>query len=97
MSNDFEREMFEWKQARSEEKRLLEHMCVDLELVNTQNHLVDWAQEYILILNKLDEARKYLNTLELQKTVAERYLMSSFKINEVINDEKDKNQENQQS
>ena len=38
MSNDFEREMFEWKQARSEEKRLLEHMCVDLELVNTQNH-----------------------------------------------------------
>ena len=51
MSNDFEREMFEWKQARSEEKRLLEHMCVDLELVNTQNHLVDWAQEYILILN----------------------------------------------
>ena len=97
MSNDFEREMFEWKQARSEEKRLLEHMCVDLELVNTQNHLVDWAQEYILILNKLDEARKYLNTLGLQKTVAERYLMSSFKINEVINDEEDKNQENQQS
>ncbi len=95
MSNDFEREMFEWKQARSEEKRLLEHMCVDLELVNTQNHLVDWAQEYIVILNKLDEARKYLNTLELQKTVAERYLMSSFKINEVINDDEDKNQENQ--
>ena len=93
MSNDFENEMFEWKQARAEEKHLLEHMCVDLELVNTQNHLVDWAQEYIVILNKLDEARKYLNALELQKTIAERYLMSSFKIKEVINEE-DKNQEN---
>jgi hypothetical protein len=94
MSNDFEKHLFELKQARVEEKYLLEHMCVNLELINTHNHLVDWAQEYILILTKLEDARKYLNNLELQKTVAERYLMSSFDVCEVENEE-DKNQKDQ--
>lgn len=95
MSNDFERHLFELKQARAEEKRLLEHMSVNIDLVNTHNHLVDWAQEYILILYKLEEAHKHVNALELQKTIAERYLMSSFDISEDEEDEEDKNQKDQ--
>lgn len=80
MSTEFERDLEELKCVKRDEKNINNNIGLDIELANTEEHLVGWAQEYCLLLTKIAEAKKLVKNLELQKLIYEKYLLGSFKI-----------------
>lgn len=83
MSTKLERDLFELKMSKIESKRLIESLNMDLELVNSEDHLKDWAKQYVNLLIKLKEAHKLVSQLELEKQIYENYLLGSFELKEV--------------
>ena len=83
MSTKLERDLFELKMSKRESKSLIESLCMDLELVNSEDHLEDWAKQYVNLLIKLQEAHKLVSQLELEKMIYEKYLLGSFELKEV--------------
>lgn len=83
MSTKLERDLFELKMSKMESKRLIESLGMDLELVNSEDHLEDWAKQYVNLLIKLQEAHKLVSQLELEKMIYEKYLLGSFELKEV--------------
>ena len=47
MSTKLERDLFELKMSKRESKSLIESLGMDLELVNSEDHLEDWAKQYV--------------------------------------------------
>ncbi len=83
MSTKLERDLFELKMSKMESKSLIESLGMDLELVNSEDHLEDWAKQYVNLLIKLQEAHKLVSQLELEKMIYEKYLLGSFELKEV--------------
>lgn len=83
MSTKLERDLFELKMSKRESKSLIESLGMDLELVNSEDHLEDWAKQYVNLLIKISEAHKLVSQLELEKHIYEKYLLGSFELKEV--------------
>lgn len=83
MSTKLERDLFELKMSKRESKSLIESLGMDLELVNSEDHLEDWAKQYVNLLIKISEAHKLVSQLELEKQIYEKYLLGSFELKEV--------------
>lgn len=83
MSTKLERDLFELKMSKRESKSLIESLGMDLELVNSEDHLEDWAKQYVNLLIKISDAHKLVSQLELEKHIYEKYLLGSFELKEV--------------
>ena len=82
MSTKLERDLFELKMSKRESKSLIESLGMDLELVNSEDHLEDWAKQYVNLLIKISDAHKLVSQLELEKHIYEKYLLGSFELKE---------------
>lgn len=80
MVSKLEKDLFELKMSQNESERLIKSLSVDLELLSDESRLVDWAKQYILLLEKLSEAKSLVSQLQLEKTIYEKLLMEQFEL-----------------